>query len=62
MKYIYGMRLRPAGIGCQPRDFAELREDLTQKYWDLVVYNRKLTEEEQFVYSMDLIGEEPDGR
>ena len=57
MKYIYGMRLRSAGIGCQPKDFLEILQEHPKRYWDAVVYNRKLTEQECFVYSMDLIGE-----
>lgn len=56
-KYVYGMRLRPAGIGCQPKGFIEIRQG-TGRYWDVVVYDRPLTEEETFVYSMDLLQEE----
>ena len=55
MKYWYGMRLRPVDIGAQPKEFLEYKNDPTKKYWNLVCYERKLTDEEIFVYSMDLI-------
>lgn len=54
----YGMRLRGFSIGCQPMeglDHAE--EDPTGKYWNILFYNRKLTDEEMSDYSLDYIGE-----
>lgn len=55
--YKYGMRLRPAGIGCQPKGFIDI-EDVNKNetgYWSIVEYDRKLTEEELKHYSMELI-------
>ena len=58
-KYIYGMRLRGFSIGCQPMDgFQERRDDFTGKYYDLLVYNRKLSEDELRAYELDFIQEE----
>lgn len=55
MKKRYGTKLRPAGIGCQPKDFIKLESADKKKdgYWSIVTYNRKLTEEE--IYKYDLI-------
>jgi hypothetical protein len=55
----YGMRLRGFSIGCQPMeglDHAE--EDPAGKYWNILFYSRKLTDEEMSHYSLDYIGEE----
>lgn len=57
--YKYGMRLRPAGIGCQPKGFIDI-EDVNKNetgYWSIVEYDRKLTTEEMNHYSMELIKE-----
>ncbi|MBQ2350437.1 MAG: hypothetical protein II393_04160 [Cytophagales bacterium] len=57
--YKYGMRLRPAGIGCQPKGFIDI-EDVNKNetgYWSIVEYDRKLTTEEMNHYSMELIEE-----
>jgi len=56
--YVYGMRLRPCGIGCQPKDFIDHKDDPEppySRYWSLLKYNRKLTDQERFVYSLDLL-------
>ena len=55
--YVYGMRLRPAGIGAQPNGFVEIQEPSAEqkRYWDIVVYERRLTDDECFVYFMDLL-------
>jgi hypothetical protein len=53
----YGMRLRGFSIGCQPMeglDHAE--EDPTGKYWNILFYNRNLTNKEMSDYSLDYIG------
>jgi len=56
MDYKYGMRQRGFSIGCQPMDGLIKREDdPTGKYWDLLVYARKLTEEEVRYYALDYI-------
>lgn len=60
--YKYGMKLRPAGIGCQPKGFIDI-EDVNKNetgYWSIVEYDRKLTEEETKHYSMELIEERND--
>lgn len=58
MKYIYGMRLRGFSIGCQPIDgLIERRDDTTGRYHDLIVYDRKLTEQELKEYELDFIQE-----
>ena len=55
--YIYGMRIRGFSIGCQPMDgFIERRDD--PKYHDILVYDRKLSDDEIRHYSLDFIGEE----
>ena len=57
--YKYGMKLRPAGIGCQPKGFIDI-EDVNKNetgYWSIVEYDRKLTTEEMNHYSMELIKE-----
>lgn len=58
-RYKYGMRLRGFSPGCQPKNnFWERRNDPTGKYWDIIVYTRKLTEKELLDYDLDYIGEE----
>lgn len=57
--YLYGMRLRGFSIGCQPMDGLIGRVDLELTgYYDIISYNRKLTEEEMEHYSLDFIREE----
>ncbi len=59
MKYTYGMRLRGFSIGCQPKKgFLERKDDKEGKYHDLIVYDRKLTDEEVKRYDLDLIESE----
>jgi len=54
MYYFYGMRLRGFSPGCQPMDGLISRIDSTSKrYWDILIYNRKLTEKEEFGYDLD---------
>ena len=56
--YKYGMRLRGFSIGCQPMKGIVYREDdPTGKYWDILVYSRKLTGKELEDYEMDFIEE-----
>ena len=55
-RYKYGMRLRGFAPGCQPlRGFVERLDDETGKYYDILVYYRKLTEKEQHNYDLDRI-------
>lgn len=52
----YVMRLRGFSPGCQPMKGLIRREDSTsRRYWDVLVYNRKLTEKELKDYELDEI-------
>lgn len=56
MVYRYGMRLRGFSIGCQPMDgFIERIDSETDVYYDIVVYDRKLTDKEVRDYELDLL-------
>lgn len=56
--YKYGMRLRGFSIGTQPKaGFYERQDDPTGKYWDILVYTRRLTDEELRAYELDYLGE-----
>ena len=56
MEYRYGMRLRGFAPGCQPREGLVCREDDPKgRYWDVLVYDRKLTEAEQRSYELDFL-------
>ena len=58
-KYLYGMRLRPFGIACQPKEgFIERRDDPSNLFWDIIVYNRKLTNKEVYDFDLQFIGED----
>ena len=47
MEYRYGMRLRGFSPGCQPKEGLLHREDdPSGKYYDIIVYNRELSEKE----------------
>lgn len=59
MAYIYGMRLRGFAPLCQPKEgLIERMDSPSKKYYDLLKYNRKLTEQEQWEYELDYLGEE----
>lgn len=54
MEYKYGMRLRGFSIGCQPiKGFLRREDDTTGKYYDILVYNRPLTDSEISGYELD---------
>jgi len=54
----YGMRLRGFSMGCQPMNgFIKRHDDLTNKYYDILEYDRKLTKQEKETYSLDEIKE-----
>lgn len=56
-RYIYGMRMRGFSLGCQPMlGFVERRDDPTGRYHDLIVYDRKLADDEVCAYELDYIG------
>lgn len=53
-EYRYGMRLRGFSIGCQPMNGLIRRADSTDKrYYDILVYDRPLTEKELRDYELD---------
>lgn len=57
--YLYGMRLRCFSIGCQPvNGFLRRMGDISGKYYDIIVYNRKLEDSELTGYELDYIGED----
>lgn len=56
--YKYGMRLRGFSPGCQPREGFLCREDdTTGKYYDVIAYDRKLSDKEVSDYELDYLGE-----
>lgn len=56
MVYVYGMRLRGFSPGCQPMNgLVERQDDITGRYHDLIVYDRKLTEKELRDYELDFL-------
>ncbi len=57
--YYYGMRLRGFAPMCQPKKgFLERLDDYTGNYWDILTYDRKLTEKELQDYELDFLQEE----
>ena len=60
-KYLYGMRLRPLGIACQPKEgFVERRDDSSNLFWDIIVYNKELSNKEVDDYDLKFLGVEYD--
>ena len=56
--YSYGMRLRGFSIGCQPmKGLLFTADDESGRYYDLLVYDRKLTDKELSDYELDYIGD-----
>lgn len=52
--YKYGMRLRGYSPGCQPMDgLIRRHDDPTNRYYDILEYERALTENETQTYSLD---------
>ena len=59
MEYRYGMRLRGFSIGCQPRQgFIERLDDTSGRYYDILAYDRQLTETEINDYELDYLGKD----
>ena len=60
MKYLYGMRARPIGPGAQPKGILEFYPPILQypQYWNIVVYDRPLTEQEISDYELDFLKRE----
>lgn len=58
MTYKYGMRFRGFSIGCQPKQgLVERQDDPTGVYYDILVYDRMLTDKEIADYELDQIEE-----
>lgn len=54
--YKYGMRLRGFSIGCQPMDgFIGRIDDKMGKYYDILIYNRLLKNDELKAYELDYL-------
>ena len=53
-EYKYGMR-HPRGFspGCQPKGVIRREDDPAGKYYDIIVYDRKLTDKELYEYELD---------
>ena len=58
MTYRYGMRLRGFSIGCQPKGVIERTDDPSGRYYDILAYDRQLTEKELEDYELDYLGKE----
>lgn len=57
MTYTYGMRLRGFAPGCQPLEgLIRIEDDTSGKYYNLLTYNRKLTEAEVEQYELEKRG------
>ena len=55
-RWYYGMRLRGFSIGCQPKEgFYERVDDPDNRYWDIIIYDRPLTDKEIDDYDLDFI-------
>lgn len=50
------MRLRGCSIGTQPNGFEIIENTIEDKYYDLLAYDRVLTDEELKEYELDYIG------
>lgn len=56
--YKYGMRLRGFAPMCQPMEgFVERIDDVSDRYYDILLYKRKLTKKELADYELDYLGE-----
>ncbi len=63
MATYYGMRLRGFSPGCQPmKGLKYCTEDPEGRYWNVLVYNRRLSDKEKRDYDLDFIKEEEDER
>ena len=58
--YVYGMRLRGFSPGCQPMDGLGSVMKGNEKYYNILIYNRELTDKEIRDYELDRIPEEGD--
>lgn len=61
MKYLYGMPERPFAPMCQPMDgLTDWKESSDGRYYNVLKYNRKLTDIEIWGYELEFIAEEKD--
>jgi hypothetical protein len=51
--YRYGMRLRGFSPACQPKGVIRREDDPRGKYYDIIVYDRELTQKELRDYELD---------
>lgn len=58
--YWYGMRLRGFSPGCQPMNGLGSVMKGNEKYHNILIYSRELTDEEVRDYELDRISEEGD--
>lgn len=57
MRYVYGMVERRYGKGRQPMEgFCEVIEDLSETFWDILVYDRRLSRVEEREYGLCYLG------
>ncbi len=57
--FYYGMRLRGASTGAQPEEgYLERKDTYTDKYYDIIAYDRPLSTEEVKKYSLDFLSAE----
>ena len=57
LQYVYGMKLRGFSVGCQPMaGLVERVEDTSDTYYDILIYNRLLTEKEISDYELVYLG------
>lgn len=55
-EYVYGMRLRGFSIGCQPMNgLIRVSDGRYGEYYNILYYNRKLTQKELNDYELDEI-------
>lgn len=58
MQYAYGMTMRGFSIGCQPKEgFLECVNDISDTFYDILIYSRKLSEKEETEYELSYLGE-----
>lgn len=58
-EYKYGMRLRGFSPGCQPKKgFLRREDDNMGDYYDIIVYDRPLAEDELRDYELDALNTE----
>lgn len=60
MEFGYGMKLRGFAPGCQPmKGLIRPEDDTTGKYWDILIYDRELTEKEIRDYELEPVELDP---